>query len=319
MNHKFVNLDPVLLTILIVLIIGVLITLMSNLFTCVIFFSRKNRESRAKFLLGNIAFSDIIYILVFIMPLMVIMPSIIEKNVIISHIIQSITNFINATTLYVTSITMTVIALDRYYVIVFTEIENPLDKFSSKILLLIIWILSLLLSTPFLVTNDIYYFNYKKLAIECLSDGNYLKNLTLINEQLFKHISRKSRFILQYVIPIVLISYFYSRIIYHLFRKRNSDIRISNIRFQKKVWKTTKMLIAVVVFTVCNFAFYFTVMKNLLNFENKNHNSCVISTSLSCISYIIFITSCLLNPIIYWWMSSNFRKDFKRILLCIRN
>jgi len=251
---------------------------------------------------------------------MVIMPSIIEKNVIISHIIQSITNFINATTLYVTSITMTVIALDRYYVIVFTEIENPLDKFSSKILLLIIWILSLLLSTPFLVTNDIYYLNYKKLTIECLSDENYLKNLTLINEQLFKHISRKSRFILQYVIPILLISYFYSRIMYHLFRKRNSDIRISNIRFQKKVWKTTKMLIAVViVFTVCNFAFYFTAMKNLLNFENKNYNSCVVGTSLSYISYIIFITSCLLNPIIYWWMSSNFRKDFKRILLCIRN
>jgi amino acid transporter len=147
-----------------------------------------------------------------------------------------------------------------------------------------------------------------------------LQNLTLINEQLFKHISRKSRFVLQYVIPVLLMSYFYSRIIYHLFRKRNSDIRISNIRFEKKVWKTTKMLIAcVIVFTVCYFAFYFSIMKNLLNLESKNHNLCEhIGTTLFYIFYIIFLTSCLLNPIIYWWMSSNFRKDFKRIL-CIRN
>ena len=73
-GYKYISLNTVLIVLLIVLIIGVLLTLISNLLTCVIFFDKKNRESRPKMLLGNIALSDIIYILAFILPLMVIMP-----------------------------------------------------------------------------------------------------------------------------------------------------------------------------------------------------------------------------------------------------
>jgi hypothetical protein len=314
-GYEYISLNTVLIVLLIVLIIGVLLTLISNLLTCVIFFDKKNRESRPKMLLGNIALSDIIYILAFILPLMVIMPLIIENNSFISHIIQSTTNYINAISLYVTSLTITAIALDRYYLIIFTTIENPFDKISSKMLIIFIWILSFLLSIPFFVTYDIYYLNIQNVTIECFTDEKYLKNISIISDKQFLNITRKSRFLFQYLIPVLMISYFYTRIIYHLFGKRNSNIRISNSRFQQKCWKTTKMLIAVViVFTVCNFAFYFNEMKNLLNFETEKKSTCVdINTTLSLICYIIFITSCLFNPFIYWWMSSKFRKDFKRI------
>jgi hypothetical protein len=176
-----------------------------------------------------------------------------------------------------------------------------------------IWILSFLQSIPFLTTNDIYYLNYKNLTAECFNDKKYLRNITLTSDKQFRSMTRKSRFLLQYLIPVLLITYFYSRIIYHLILKRNSDIGLNNICFQRKVWKTTKILIAVVI--VCYFAFYFNVMRNLLNFEIKNEKTCIISTTVSVISYLLFITSCLLNPFIYWWMSSKFRKDFKRSLL----
>jgi hypothetical protein len=56
----------------IIVIIRVLLALISNLFTFVIFFSRKNRDSCVRTLLGNIALSDIIYIFAFILPLMLI-------------------------------------------------------------------------------------------------------------------------------------------------------------------------------------------------------------------------------------------------------
>ncbi len=152
------------------------------------------------------------------------------------------------------------------------------------------------------------------MTVECFDDEKYLRNISIISDKKFRNITRKSRFLLQYLIPVLMISCFYSRIIYHLLRKRNSDIRLSYSCFRKKVWKTTKMLIAVVIlFTVCNFAFYFNVMRNLFNFESKYEITCVINTSVSLICYLTFITSCLFNPFIYWWMCSNFREDFKRI------
>jgi hypothetical protein len=316
MSTKFISLDPVLLTILIVLIISVLLTLLSNFFTCLIFFSKKNRKSRAKFLLGNIALSDIVYILVFIIPLMIIEPLICEKYLYFSHIIQSINNYLNATCIYVSSMTMTVIALDRYYAIIYTTRKNPFDKFSTKSLLISLWFLSLILSIPFLVTFDIYSLNFKNLTIDCLRDENYFKNTFLLSDQRFQYISRKLRFLLHYLIPVLMTTYFYSRIIYHLFKKKNSEIRVTNVWSQRKVWQTIKMLIAVViVFSICNFAFYFNNMKDLLGLEPEKEDPCIISTAMTYTCYIVFVTSCLLNPFIYWWMSPTFRQDFKRIII----
>ena len=139
MGPVFVPLDVILLIITTVLITCLCLTLLSNVICCYIFFKPKNRKSRPKILIGNIAFSDTIYILVTVFPLMIIMPAIIEKDIYFSHIIQSITNYLNATTLYANAFGFTIIACDRYYVIT-KLLKSPFDKISSKTLLCLIWV-----------------------------------------------------------------------------------------------------------------------------------------------------------------------------------
>ncbi|CAG2164383.1 unnamed protein product, partial [Oppiella nova] len=106
----------------------------------------------------------------------------------VAHVVQSVTNCLNATTLYVTSIVMVVIAGDRYYLIT-NVFESPFDAISTRLLLAIIWTV-------------------------CINDENYLVGLN--TDHLFRQITRLMRFSVQFVIPSLLIGYFCAKIIFHL-------------------------------------------------------------------------------------------------------
>jgi len=241
------------------------------------------------------------------------MPTIIEKNNCFPHLIQSITSYLDATTLYVTSITMTVIAFDRYYMIVMPLNQNPFDTISSKLLLIIIWFSSLLLSIPFFVTRDIHSVNYRNLSLDCYQKKELIET-PLMSEITFIKITRLFRFFIHYAIPLLVTTFLYARILYDLIFRRNSQINSTNFKFESKILKTTKILISVlIVFTFSYFGCYFIMIGQIFSTTQSFVNFCQINKKLYLTCHGIPFLSCILNPFIYWWMSPTFRNDYKRL------
>lgn len=186
-------------------------------------------------------------------------------------------------------------------------------------LLSLIWLLSFLLSLPFTISYDVYSFNYRTFIVDCISHKNWIvKMFPFIEKSNFMQITRIFRLFTQCVIPIIIITYFYVRIMYHLIFGR-SVVQSTSDNFQRQVSKTVKMLIAVViVFAVSQISFYLSnnvIIELFIHSDNDDFENCTVRSKFPIICYIIFITGAVFNPFIYWWLSKSFRNDIKSLIM----
>ncbi|CAG2114552.1 unnamed protein product [Medioppia subpectinata] len=276
-----------------------LVALITNVISIrIIFLMDRHRVKRARLLMTNIAFSDIVLILLKLRFL--VLPFIVADSPLLSHVIQSVTNCLNATTLYVTSIIMVVIACDRYYLIT-NVFDSPFDAISTKYLLWIVWTSSFVLSLPFAVTSDVYYFDYTNGSMMCINDQNYLVSLN--TDDKFRQITRLLRFAVQFALPSALVAYFCAKIIFCL----------NNTQLMDKKWIITKRFVVVfAIFLIKNSAFHMKSTKNIVieMLSARQTYSCYLNAEYY-ILYIIFNTSGSFTSLIYFWMSSEFRRLYK--------
>ena len=286
-------------------------------------FVTKSSIKRPKVLMTNIAFCDMLSIVLSIGTRFLVFPIVIKIDVLSSHMIQSMSNYLIATTLYVTSITTTIIVCDRYFAlnIVF---YNPLDRIHTKVLLAVIWIASVVLSLPFLVVSDIYYFDYTNKTLICFNSQNYLNSLN--SDKTFKQMTRLFRFVMQFVIPALIIPLLSSKAINGLYDKKNEFISNRQNRSNSSAsvrplqkWRITKRLISLMFgFFVKNCVFHLHSTKTILTLFSqtpiaRQQTTCHLETS--CFYFDIVFNFCsFLNSVTYFWMSTEFRKQFKTYL-----
>jgi neuropeptide Y receptor len=157
------------------------------------------RTPRNMFIL-NLAVSDLLLCTV-VMPLTLM--EIITKyfplgnNVFICKIVGPL----QATSIFVSTISITAIALDRYQVIVYPTKES-LQLFGAVFILLLIWVLALLLATPLFVV--------KQLRTHSISLGKGIDELNFCIENWpFDHgraYYSVFTLIIQYIVPIMIVS-----------------------------------------------------------------------------------------------------------------
>ena len=117
-------------------------------------------------------------------------------------VIESITNYIFALLLYVTSFTMAFLSIDQYYSLV-PVYNNPLDKVSTSLLIKIIWSASSVLSILFLLKGNVIYYEWRTHSLVCFTFVNYLRELN--ENKIFRILHFVIRFILQYFISAIII------------------------------------------------------------------------------------------------------------------
>jgi hypothetical protein len=305
-----------------------ILTLVSNILTCLIFFNQTNRLCRPKLLLGNIAVSDLLYIFGFIAPFFIATPNKVTTDIWIIQLIESVMNYLIARSEYSQSITMTVISYDRYYKIVKQLHINPFDRYSGKTWLLLIWALSLVLALPFVPTFDIYTFNYNTLSVDCIHLNYWLFNGTLVNYckyNDFNYYTLSTRFLLAYLLPLIITLNNYNKICHKLSNNSTINAQISTIIIDNdnnnkinKQRNTIIMLMTIVIaFAVLRIPFYIMVIIPLI----KNMQVCSVY-EFEPNSYIFdyfYIICCLINPFIYWWFSKSFRDNYKNYFLLALN
>ncbi|XP_069141022.1 neuropeptide F receptor-like [Argopecten irradians] len=219
------------------------------------------------------------------------------------------------TNVFVSTISITAIALDRFQVIVYPT-KDSMKKLGAASALCSIWIISFLMSSPLLIFA-VYRVDQPVIMLpvffcRCLED------ITLMEE---KGAYSVASMIVQYILPIAIVIIAHARICNKLkYRMVNQNHggtsfqKRKNERQSRRKRKTniTLSLIAIVfalswlplnLFNILT-EFQFSQFKHLnINLAYK-------------ICHMLVLSSACTNPVIYGWLNDNFRSEFIKVLSC---
>lgn len=209
---------------------------------------------------------------------------------------------------YVSTLTSTAIAVDRYFVIVY-PFKPRMKTGVCLLMILAIWIISVSISLPLGIYQHIEAQND---VMSC--SENWPKDQA---RQFFTVTS----LVLQYIVPCSIITYCYAKVSLALRRRSKSRIgsgTASRERDEMEIRRkrrTNKMLIAMVTIFVCCWAainLVLLVSEYNVPFRTRKYFSLIFFTA-----HVIAMSSTIYNPFLYAWMNDNFKKEFKLVLPCL--
>jgi hypothetical protein len=293
----------------------VIVSLIGNLLVCKVVFERKGSRTTTNLLIGNLAVSDL---LMTVMNIPFNIARIVLDNWPFGETLCILVPFIQSTSAHCSSITMMVIALERYCSLINRThiVGNCFGKcFPNRCthrclpfgnILFIIWFLSAFFSLPHGIYNQVLeIFTWRKL-IRC-------RVIYPEPSQLFRRRLTLITFLSQYLIPICLTCICYLRIGFFLWRREivgtvSEGRRLSLIR--RKRQRIKMLLMVVCVFATCWLPL--NVYHLLTDFNIINYRS-----SLFLVVHWFAMSSICYNPFIYCWLNENFKSRAKMLFSCI--
>ncbi|CAL8078084.1 unnamed protein product [Orchesella dallaii] len=240
---------------------------------------------------------------------------------------------LQAISIFVSTISITAIALDRYHVIVYPT-QASVQRCGTLLALLGIWTLACLLAAPLFVWRKLDHVTLNLTEIN-LEEVDYC-----MEEWPTKHgRAYYSIFtiIIQYAVPIVVVSVAYAQICKKLrYRMRpggrcvetsggtvvtrsGESARNGSIqrdRDQARVRRTNSLLISIaLIFGISWMPLNaFNVIVDLFEpFDFGNENDQFYFRVLYAICHLTGMSSACSNPLLYGWLNENFRKEFREI------
>ena len=258
-------------------------------------------SKRPIILMTTIAISGLLLIANYSLKFFILIPIILNFSEIMCLVIESISNYIFALSLYVISFTMCLISIDQYYSLS-RVFNNPLDKVSTNLMIKIIWLSSSVLSLFFLLKSNVLYYEWRTHSFVCINYIHYLNGF--YKNKLFKNLYVLIRLILQYIIPAVIIFVFTLRTVIHFLRRY----------FQKKemcleLIIALRLFLIFVIFIATNSAFHLYTMKSVFKLTYDDQDPCDFFTN-NWIQGYLFLLNFTFIPIIYFWFSKGFWKKF---------
>ncbi|CAC5413374.1 LKR [Mytilus coruscus] len=283
-----------------------IIAIVGNSIVLFVVKSRKRMQSVTNIFIANLAFSDVL-LGMFSTPFHFQSALLQRWNV--ADFMCKVAPFVKSVSVNVSVFSLTLIAIDRC-VAVLLPLKARFAKKVAILILIIVWLISIGSALP----EAIYYEIENRFMLEELTDG---KVCLPVWPTLKFHISYSLvQFLMQYVIPLSIISYSYIRITQRLwestFPGNNSGLHRDNRR-RKTMKKVVKMLIIVVsLFAFCwlplqtyNIVYVFWADKmNLFKYINI----------VWLCSYWLAMSSACYNPFIYGLLNENFKNEYKVIM-----
>ncbi|KAM4678450.1 neuropeptide Y receptor type 2-like [Discoglossus pictus] len=213
--------------------------------------------------------------------------------------------YAQAMSVNVSTLTLIVIALDRYWCIVY-HLNSRISKNLSFLIISITWLAAAIFAIPMAIFReyrfeDLPFINLKIAVCAEKWPSNNSRDATIYS--LFM-------LLLQYVLPLVVICYAYVRI---WFKLRSHISPIPRSENQQRRRNTTKMLVMmVVVFAVCWLPFHVFQLAIDLDRALAFHEYKLLYT----IFHVIAMCSTFVNPLLYGWMNKNYRNGFLMFFGC---
>ncbi|XP_062917584.1 galanin receptor 2b-like [Mobula hypostoma] len=203
-------------------------------------------------------------------------------------------------TMYASGFILAAVSVDRYLAIRYPLKSRDLRTARNALIAIgIIWALSIILAGPYLSYYQIVLYKGVPICVPVWEDSR-------------RKIMDVSSFVFGYAIPVIILSFAYTRTIKYLWTSVDPIETISEGKKAKR--KVTKMIIIVaVLFCLCWLPHHVLIM--CFWFGNFPFNKATFAFRLisHCMSYA---NSCL-NPIVYALISKHFRKRFKQVFTCL--
>uniref|UniRef100_UPI00398E8F91 neuropeptide Y receptor type 2-like n=1 Tax=Pristiophorus japonicus TaxID=55135 RepID=UPI00398E8F91 len=214
--------------------------------------------------------------------------------------------YAQALSVHVSTLTLTVIALDRHRCIVF-HLDSRISRKFSFIIISTTWLVSAVLAGPLAIFREYKMVDLQPIDLQIVVCSEKWPSGNTRDGTIYS----VSMFILQYALPLGIISYAYIRIWIKLKNHISPCVR-SDSHYRRR--KTTKMLVmVVVVFAVCWLPFHIFQLasdldKRIFNFAEYK--------LLYTIFHVVAMCSTFANPLLYGWMTKNYRNGFLLFFRC---
>lgn len=284
----------------IILVLG----LFGNVLVCYVVLRNKAMRTVTNLFIANLALADILMcsLAVPFTPLYTFL-----RRWVFGAILCSLVASAQACSVYISTLTLTSIAIDRYFVIIF-PFHPRMKLWTCTIIILIIWITSVILTVPYGLFMDHYHIDNKT--------HFYCEETWPFEE--YRKAYGTLTMVLQFVIPFVVISFCYVCVSLRLNDRAKAKPGTKTTkkdevdRDRKK--RTNRMLIAMVM--VFGISWLPLNVVNILNDYYATMNDSKYYNVIFFIAHSIAMSSTCYNPVLYAWMNDNFRKEFKLVLPC---
>lgn len=280
-----------------------------NGLVCIAVIRKPQMRTARNVFIVNLALSDLTLCL-FTMPFT--LAGFIRKDWQFGMFMCKLVRAFQATNVFVSTMSITAIALDRYQVIVYPTKEN-MQKVGSVLILGGIWLIAFLMATPMFIyhdTIDLIPAEYGIVCMVCMEVwpieiGGFVYTVMVM--------------LFQYVLPIVIVSAAYARICRKLEYRMVSHVSATKDQRrrqqeERRKRKTNQLLIAIAAVFVISW-----LPLNIFNLYMYYMGSNTIITPeqqyiIFAVCYMMAMSSACSNPLLYGWLNDNFRKEFNDLL-----
>ncbi|KAK3775830.1 hypothetical protein RRG08_041543 [Elysia crispata] len=290
------------ITLLVLYSIMCIISVFGNFLVCYVILKNKRLHTATNFFIANLAVSDLLVTFINV-------PFNIARNMLeewpFGEIPCHIVNFSLVLTTYVSTYTLTSIALDRHRVVL-KPLSRRMSRRFALVILILVWLVALCLSLPYGL-----YMRVIKMRIVITKEAKRCRFIGPGYWTHFEEFLTITTFLLQYLIPFSLIAVAYGRIVQSLWARTQvgavtANQQLSRTRAKKK---SIKLLIAVVVvFALCWLPLN---MYHLLTDFHPDPEKLSYNSVVYFICHFIAISSTCFNPFVYCWLNENFREEVK--------
>lgn len=280
----------------------ILLGLLGN--ALVIYMIVRNRSMRTvtNFFIANLALADLL-VDTLCLPFTLVYTLLDEWKfgAVLCHMVP----FAQALSVHVSILTLTVIALERYRCIVF-HLGRRLTWHSSFLIMAVTWTMSAVLAAPLAIFREYRHEEIPSINLRIAVCSENWPHGTSRDGVIYS----LSMLLLQYIIPLAIISYAYICIWVKLKNHVSPSSRNDSINRRKK---TTKMLaLVVLVFAICWLPFHVIQLASDLDLALRLKEYKLIYT----VFHIVAMCSTFTNPLLYGWMNKNYRNGFLMAFRC---
>ncbi|CAM1325958.1 NPY1R (predicted) [Pycnogonum litorale] len=273
---------------------------------------QSHMKTARNILIMNLAISDII-LCIFTMPFSLL--EVLSKHWTLGPTMCKLSGALQASSIFVSTISITAIAIDRYKLIIYPT-KSSMKVMGANLVVLLIWIISLMMSSPLIVFKKIKKYEVDLPGLETIEfcwevwpieHGRAMYSVMVM--------------IFQYLFPIITLVIIHFRICKRLKNRFSLRMNYRRAACDRQEYETTErsrarerknrtnhLLLAI----ACIFAVTWLPL-NILNlisdfgigFEERTTFNIVFA-----ICHMVGMSSACSNPILYGWLNENFRKEF---------
>ena len=293
-----------------------LTSLCGNCIVTIIIYRSPRMKTTTNFIIANMAISDL-WLLVFMLPKKIIWILNGGENQTelwlvhgeFGNVLCKLSSFIHDASFSVSMQSLVVIAVDRFFAVVFPLRPPILSKKNCPLVIAFTWIIATIIHIPYFLA---FRLQYQQNDAYC----SFKWDLAFTESDSLKHYMT---FLLTavFVVPLLVILILYSVIAYDLIKRSIGGVNGNNCtrqRREKENRNVTKMLITIVAAFTISFTPNFILMTWFLYVpEDKNSLSPCTITVMKDIRDFCFHSNGAINPIIYFIFSENYRQGLKSV------